>query len=80
LETVIKDGRDLTPAVLEQTTFTSPSLMKGRKLLNDAKLLYYVLEKHWVLCISFVGNEFQYKSGVSPEVVKETIYFLSYIS
>jgi hypothetical protein len=77
-ETVIMAGRDLTQAVLEQTTFTGPSLMKGRKLLNDAKTALLYIRKalgalHQMSEVTFVGNEIQYKSGVSPEEVKEKL-------
>jgi hypothetical protein len=82
-ETVIMAGRDLTRAVLEQTTFTGPSLMKGRKLLNDAKTALLYIRKalgalHQMSEVTFVGNEIQYKSGVSPEEVKEKLLNIMY--
>jgi hypothetical protein len=35
LESVLIAGRDITSTVLEKTTFTNSSLMRGQKLLND---------------------------------------------
>jgi hypothetical protein len=77
-ESVLIAGRDITQIVLERTSFTGPSLMKGRKLLNDANNAFRHIRKalailHQMPEVSFVGNEIQYNSGVSVEEVKEKL-------
>ena len=36
-EAVIMAGRDITTTILENTSYTKPMLMKGRKLFSDAQ-------------------------------------------
>jgi hypothetical protein len=77
-DVVYISGRDITQKLLECTTFTGPDLMRGRKLYNDGKGAMLNIRKALALLkelpeVTFVDDELVYKSGVTPEEVKEKL-------
>jgi hypothetical protein len=74
-ESVFIAGRDITRSVLEKTTFTNNSLMRGRKLFNDGNGALKNIRKALALLkelpeVTFVDDEIMYRSGVTPDEVK----------
>jgi hypothetical protein len=74
-EFIIMAGRDITAKTIENTSYTKPMLIKGRKLFNDAKGSLTNIRKALAVLkqldeVSFIDGEIQYKSGVSEDEVK----------
>jgi hypothetical protein len=71
-------GRDITRTVLEKTTFTNESLMRGRKLFNDGNGALKNIRKALALLkeipeITFDDDEIVYRSGVTADEVKQKL-------